>query len=192
MKKIKDISKTLEKIDYEKVAKALGATIITKGTKVRMSQSIKRTLIKNGCKKHVDEFGECIGVVEGQVNFGTQKGPEVDVRWAPSHLRYAYHPRELEVLSKEESRVFFIDKTSEDNEYFTETINLTQKYLKISDVELADDIEVSISTIKRWKVGKNLPHKFVRKSVLIYLQRKVIEKQNEYTNYKRILGREIF
>jgi len=99
--KIKDTSKTLPKIDGDKVAKALGARRIAKGTKVRMTQDLKDGLMKNGCHEHVEEFGECIGIVQGPVNYGTQKGPEFDVYWQPSNLHYAYHPKYLEIVDDE-------------------------------------------------------------------------------------------
>lgn len=55
-----------------------------------------------GCMKcstgHIEEFGECEGVVQGLTDYGSQKGPEVDVRWQPSNLRYAYHPSHLELV----------------------------------------------------------------------------------------------
>lgn len=69
------------------------------GTKVRMNQKLKDALIQNGCKEHVDEFGECIGVVIGLTNYITQLGPEVEVYWQPSNLHYAYHPKYLEVIN---------------------------------------------------------------------------------------------
>lgn len=66
-----------------------------RGIRVRMSEQLKRDLRANGCGDHVNEFGDCVGTVEGPVDFGTQQGPEVDVRWQPSNLRYGYHPRQL-------------------------------------------------------------------------------------------------
>lgn len=45
---------------------------------------------------HIDEFGDCVGTVEGPVDYGVQKGPELNVRWQPSNLRYGYHPDHLE------------------------------------------------------------------------------------------------
>jgi len=65
------------------------------GTLVKMSEALKRELRTNDSKEHVDEFGECVGVVEGPTDFGSQKGPELDVRWQPSGLRYCYHPSML-------------------------------------------------------------------------------------------------
>lgn len=65
------------------------------GTRVRMSEHLKAQFIKNDCQEHVDEFGHCEGIVQGPVDWGSCKGPEVDVRWQPSNLRYAYHPDEL-------------------------------------------------------------------------------------------------
>jgi hypothetical protein len=42
---------------------------------------------------HVQEFGNCHGVVSGLVDYGNgNTGPEIDVYWSPSNLRYAYHP----------------------------------------------------------------------------------------------------
>lgn len=66
-----------------------------------------------GCVKcstdHVEEFGECVGVVDGPVDYNScepghpdydesKVGPEVDVRWKPSNLRYGYHADDLEVI----------------------------------------------------------------------------------------------
>jgi hypothetical protein len=63
------------------------------GTRVKMSEEFKRKLRLNGCGDHVEEFGKCIGIVEGPAfEF---HGPEVDVRWQPSNLRYAYDPENL-------------------------------------------------------------------------------------------------
>lgn len=63
--------------------------------KVRMSQALKDRLRAKGSSEHVAEFGACVGQVEGLVDYGSAKGPEVDVRWEPSGLRYAYHPDDL-------------------------------------------------------------------------------------------------
>jgi len=51
--------------------------------------------------EHVEEFGECVGVVSGPTDYNNvpsghvdydpnKVGPELDVRWEPSGLRYAY------------------------------------------------------------------------------------------------------
>jgi hypothetical protein len=58
-------------------------------------------LIKNGCSDHALEFGKCTGVVIGPVDYGSQLGPEVDVRWWPSNLRYSYQIDELVDCEKE-------------------------------------------------------------------------------------------
>lgn len=68
------------------------------GKTVRMSAKHKVALAANGCAEHVEEFGGCEGVVEDLVNYGEQQGPEVNVRWQPSGLRYAYHPDQLEAV----------------------------------------------------------------------------------------------
>lgn len=77
-----------------------------------MSEALKAVLSMNDSLEHVQEFGECIGIVEGPTDFNpchpgedgydlNKLGPEVDVRWLPSNLRYAYHPKYLvQVFSK--------------------------------------------------------------------------------------------
>jgi len=53
----------------------------------------------DGCMKcstnHVEEFGECIGLVE---DLDSPSRPEINVRWQPSGLRYAYNPKDLELI----------------------------------------------------------------------------------------------
>lgn len=72
------------------------------GTKVIMSQVLKDKLRKNGSSAHVKEFGKCIGIVDGLMDFGNGiLGPEVDVRWQPSKLRYGYHPDDLEIVKED-------------------------------------------------------------------------------------------
>lgn len=68
------------------------------GTRVRMSDAYKKAITANDCIAHVEEFGECVGIVEGLVDYNTYKGPEVNVRWLPSKLRYGYHPDDLIVV----------------------------------------------------------------------------------------------
>lgn len=63
------------------------------GDLVRMTYSFKKVLKDNGSGEHVEEFGERIGIVIGICETG---GPELDVRWQPSNLRYAYLPENLE------------------------------------------------------------------------------------------------
>jgi hypothetical protein len=92
-----------------------------KGDKVRMTKAFKlelqRECATEGCKPdaegvcerlcstdHVKEFGECVGVVEGPLDYNNKGepyvvekvGPELNVRWQPSGLRYGYHPDQLE------------------------------------------------------------------------------------------------
>ncbi len=69
---------------------------LVRGDHVRMTEDHKKRLRANKCAAHVKEFGSCVGIVEGPVDFGLQKGPEVDVRWQPSNMRFAYHPKELD------------------------------------------------------------------------------------------------
>ena len=76
------------------------------GTAVRMTQALKDALNGNDSSEHVEEFGDCYGIVEGPVDWGACQGPEVDVRWYPSRLRYAYHPDNLEEVMLLHERLF--------------------------------------------------------------------------------------
>jgi hypothetical protein len=70
------------------------------GTRVRMTEDHKVRFHRNPeNRSHLKEFGECTGTVEGYVDWGSQLGPELDVRWQPSNLRYCYHPSDLEVTT---------------------------------------------------------------------------------------------
>lgn len=63
-----------------------------------------------GCSTaHVEEFGDCEGIVIGFTDYNnvppdsatydrSKVGPEVDVRWQPSNLRYGYHPDQLVIV----------------------------------------------------------------------------------------------
>ena len=62
------------------------------GDKVKMSESLKRTLINMGCEDHVKEFGDCEGTIEDKVY---EDDTLVNVRWLPLKLRYAYYIDEL-------------------------------------------------------------------------------------------------
>lgn len=64
---------------------------IKPGDKVKMSEKFKQVMHDNGCADHVEEFGNCIGVVENPMFPGID-APEFDVRWQPSGLRYGYNP----------------------------------------------------------------------------------------------------
>lgn len=82
------------------------------GTLVSMSADLKRRLrgdcvdghkgklwsedaeCWNCSSAHVDEFGDCVGIVEDPM-FAEYPDLEVNVRWLPSRLRYAYLPSDL-------------------------------------------------------------------------------------------------
>lgn len=77
--------------------------------KVRMSKALKEKLKANNSFEHVKEFGNCTGVIEGLVDYNSVKpgetgydpskvGPEVNVRWKPSNLRYAYSLDDLDEI----------------------------------------------------------------------------------------------
>ena len=79
--------------------------LLPAGTYVRMTPECQRKLIDNDSIEHVIEFGGCIGKVVGPVNYGVQLGPEVDVIWLPSQLRYMYDPSDLEEARMSEADV---------------------------------------------------------------------------------------
>ncbi len=54
------------------------------GDFVMMTEEHKQKLIQNGCQAYVDEFGDCVGVVEAD-NDG-----ELTVIWQPSNLKYHF------------------------------------------------------------------------------------------------------
>lgn len=74
---------------------------VRKGIKVKMSMHLKHRLIGNGSADHALEFGSCEGYIEGYTDYNNvpkghplyskeKLGPEVEVRWVPSNLRYSY------------------------------------------------------------------------------------------------------
>ncbi len=95
------------------------------GTRVRMTEEFKRNargqcqgpgkhvghgpswvpdpeMPDDGCAAcswgHIDEFGECEGLVEDLMFPDDPTSEFVNVRWQPSGLRYGYHPNSLEVV----------------------------------------------------------------------------------------------
>jgi hypothetical protein len=67
-----------------------------KGKLVRMKESFKEAMRRNGSSEHIDEFGDCVGVILGPMEPGW---PEVDVRWKPSNLKYGYDIENLEFVA---------------------------------------------------------------------------------------------
>lgn len=78
---------------------------LARGTRVRMSEAYKAETRVHS-PDHVAEFADCVGIVDGPVDYNdgvspfdpSKLGPEVDVRWQPSRLRYGYDPKDLVVL----------------------------------------------------------------------------------------------
>ena len=59
-----------------------------------------------GCSTaHIEEFGDSVGIVDGLTDYNNMGerdpgkiGPEVDIRWQPNNLRYAYDPKHLKAV----------------------------------------------------------------------------------------------
>ena len=66
------------------------------GDRVKMSGDLKSSLTFGGSDDHVEEFGECTGVIDSDVEGRGTVSPVIDVRWEPSGLRFGYDPRLLE------------------------------------------------------------------------------------------------
>lgn len=79
---------------------------MTPGDVVMMSAELVTALVAGGSADHVREFGHCYGRIEGPVDYGGGKlGPEVNVRWIPSNLRYAYDPELLRLVGSPPKKV---------------------------------------------------------------------------------------
>ena len=67
------------------------------GDLVRMTEELKKGLRSNDSLEHVEEFGDCQGIVIGYTDEGHYDF--VDVRWKPSNLRYGYPINGLEKVN---------------------------------------------------------------------------------------------
>ena len=65
------------------------------GSIVKMNPVCKQGFIVNDCQEHVDEFGECIGIIEELYS----EYSEAKVRWKPSNLNYIYNIDHLELIN---------------------------------------------------------------------------------------------
>lgn len=71
------------------------------GDKVCMTELLKEEFRANLCEDHVQEFGDCVGTVIGLTDFGDRVGPELDIEWDPSGVRYSYWPEDLKPVDEE-------------------------------------------------------------------------------------------
>lgn len=84
------------------------------GALVKMSEEFKAKYREGDnpdMASHIDEFANCVGVVLGPAE---PEWPEVDVRWKPSGLKYAYLPEDL-VIAVNHSDFY-------NPEFFTESV----------------------------------------------------------------------
>lgn len=87
-------------------------------------------------KDHVEEFKDCIGIVEGP-SYPNGEGPEVDVRWIPSNLKYGYHPDNLEKSSKED----YLRKSIEESG-FVYFVDASKKNYPIIRIKVSEIVNV--------------------------------------------------
>lgn len=69
---------------------------INKGDRVKLSESYKQRLISDGSIEHIEEFGNCVGIVE-DTEYQDESTLEVNVRWQPSGLRFAYDIKSFKI-----------------------------------------------------------------------------------------------
>lgn len=81
--------------------------LIAGRTRVVLTDRCKRDLMLNDCSDHVEEFGGCVGVILGPVDWGQkteiEEDPTFDVRWLPSKLRYMYKASYLRVVDNDDT-----------------------------------------------------------------------------------------
>lgn len=53
--------------------------------KVKLTEEHKQKLINNNCQDHVNEFGDCIGILNK-----IEKNGDLEIIWFPSNLKYHY------------------------------------------------------------------------------------------------------
>lgn len=83
------------------------AGVFGRGEKVRLTAAAKARMKGTpGLARNAAEFGDCVGIIDGLIVYkegnvleAKVEGPEYDVRWQPSGLRYAYAPEDLELVS---------------------------------------------------------------------------------------------
>jgi hypothetical protein len=84
------------------------------GDRVRWTKAFRKRMFwaqlpwgEWSCRGHIREFRRCVGIIEGPMDYNNvpvghqdydpaKVGPEVNVRWQPSNLRYGYLPTDLE------------------------------------------------------------------------------------------------
>lgn len=124
----------------------------------KMSEALKDLLIETGSSDHVKEFGECVGHIEGYVDYNdvpkddpgwdpTKIGPEVDVRWQPSNLRYAYARSDLVPADE-------VIIASSDSDF---TQSLTTEGVKLWNMRTKSWIERTPYDYVTWKALKGDP-----------------------------------
>lgn len=70
-----------------------------------------------------------------------------------------------------------------DDEAFSKVINAVATTFEITDRAIADALLVSRPTVSRWRAGKNLPRRPLRKSVLDWV---AVEATRRYRNRKPV------
>lgn len=121
------------------------------GDIVQMNSAYKSKLSHS--LEHLQEFGDCIGIVEGPLDYGNgHLGPEYDVRWYPSFLRYGYLPEDLDLLGN-------IDNTFLEIMEARNIKNIKRKF-SIANNESADICSKCNGNCCKGMPGSMLPQEF--------------------------------
>ncbi len=69
-----------------------------------------------------------------------------------------------------------VDRRLVADEEFRDTFRQALNLLELSDQDVADGLLVSRPTVNRWRSGKNLPHHALRKPILRWCEKLVVQK----------------
>jgi len=64
-------------------------------------------------------------------------------------------------------------KTHITNEKFVEILSAARSISKLTNREIADELHLSVTTVSRWLIGKNLPVQSMRPAIVKYLERRI-------------------
>lgn len=60
-----------------------------------MTEEHKQRMLATGSDEHIEELGDCEGIVEGPVDYGTLQGPEAGMRYRASMFQCVWRRKYL-------------------------------------------------------------------------------------------------